>query len=162
MHQNCPHRGSWPRVLMVVNGFPETQPKVQNPQPAGQATHEAAGYEIAQVWRSQEKRVIGPARRPGQNDQQHAQCGAQGDEQQRTEANKPYFHGCRVSMHCPRRVPGRICWDRMRLARCARRRRSRLNAQYVLLPHLRSVAVSFKPIWVFYGLRALMRSATSR
>lgn len=74
---------------MIVNGFPEAQPQVQNTQPAGQAAHESTGNEVAQIWRGQQQRVIGPARRPGKNDQEHAKRGAQGDEQQRAEAKKP-------------------------------------------------------------------------
>jgi hypothetical protein len=74
---------------MIVNGFPKTQPEVQNTQSAGQAADESTGNEVAQIWRGQEERVIGPAGRPGKNDQEHAKRGAQGDEQQRAEAKKP-------------------------------------------------------------------------
>jgi len=92
---------------MIVNSFPESQPEVQNAQSAGEAAHKTAGHEVAQTWPGQKKRIIGPARRPRKNDQQHAKRGAHGDEQQRPESKKPDFHGCMISTRrdC---APGRV------------------------------------------------------
>jgi hypothetical protein len=160
--EDSPKRDSGPRVLMIVNSFPESQPQIQNTQSAGQTPHEAAGNEVAQPWPGQKKRIIGPARRPRKNNQQHAKRGAQGDEQQRAEAKKPYFHGCRSSMRSSHRGSWGVRGNGMRLARCGRGRSRRLEAQYATPDPRLLHARPFKSIWLFYGLRALMRSATSR
>ncbi len=69
-----------------MDGFPESHPQVQDTQSGGQATHEAAGNEVAQIGRGQEQRIIGPLVGPRQNDQQHAKRGTHRNEQQRPNA----------------------------------------------------------------------------
>ena len=142
-------RDSGPRILMIVNSFPESQPQVQNTQPAGETPDESAGNEIAKIGRGQQERIIGPARGPGKYDQQHPKRGAQGDEQQRPEPKKPQFDGAGNSRHRSQRRPGRISGNGRRIVRCSRRRRRRLNAQYGLLAQRHYMAVCSNPSGYF-------------
>ena len=148
---------------MIVDGFPESHPQIQNAQSAGQPAHETAGNEVAQIGRGQQERIIGPPGGPREDDQQYTKGGTHGNEQQGPNPQKPYFgiSGAATCSPLPRPV-NRIARNQGSLSGCRRRRDSRLSAQSILPPHGRQSAVRFRPIRLFYGLRALMRSATSR
>ena len=102
---------------MIENGFPESQPQVQQPQTAGQAAHKSAGNEIAQAGGTQQQRIVRPLRSPRQNQQQHAERRAQRHEQQRPQPHQPNLRapgrrtllgsllGCALKM-----IAGWYCW----------------------------------------------------
>jgi hypothetical protein len=120
---------------MIVDGFPESHPQVQNTQPAGHAAHEAAGDEVAQTGRAQQERIIGPLGRPGQNDQQHAKRGTHGHEQQSANAQKPYFGiACPAVCSALPTPINRITSNRGSLSRCRSGRNGRLSGQSILPP----------------------------
>jgi hypothetical protein len=56
-------------VLVIVYGFPEADPDVENSQSTTEATEESASYCRTQVGETLEKIVVGPFRTPGQQDQ---------------------------------------------------------------------------------------------
>lgn len=78
-------------VFMIMNGFPETQPEVENAEAAGQAARETTGNEIPQAGVHQQKWAVGPLRGPRQNNQQHAERGADGHKQQSAYPQQPYL-----------------------------------------------------------------------
>ena len=74
---------------MIMDGFPESQPEIQNTQSAGQAAHETTGNEVAQIGRGQQKWIVGPLRGPGKDNQQHTKRGTNRHQQQGTNSQKP-------------------------------------------------------------------------
>ncbi|MCU1270958.1 MAG: hypothetical protein JWN74_2252 [Acidobacteriaceae bacterium] len=74
---------------MIMDGLPESQPEIQNTQPAGQAAHKPTGNEVAQIRRRQQKWIVGPSRGPRKDNQQHPKCGTNRYQQQRANPQKP-------------------------------------------------------------------------
>ena len=58
-------------VFVIVDGFPEADPDVENSQSTAEATKESAGYCGTQIGETLEKIVVGPFRAPGQQEQQY-------------------------------------------------------------------------------------------
>lgn len=75
---------------MIKNGLAESQPEIQQAQPAGKSAHEAAGNYIAQRGGSQQQRIVRPSRSPGENQQQDPESRAQRNEQQRPHPQQPH------------------------------------------------------------------------
>lgn len=56
-------------AFMIMNGFPEAQPEIKQPQSAGKSARETIGYNLPQFWRAEQQRIIGPMWGPGKNHQ---------------------------------------------------------------------------------------------
>ena len=66
---------------MIVDGFPESQPEIQNAQPAGESAHEPTGNQVAHIGPSQQQRIIRPPGGPREDDQQYTKCRTHCNEQ---------------------------------------------------------------------------------
>ena len=161
---------------MIKNGFPKPQPQIQQPQATGQPPRKPAGNEVTQGGRTEKQRIVGPSRSPGQDHEQHPERRAQRHKQQRPQALQPDPPSVRRRNR--RRIAGQIVpvkflrpavfggrvgignrgrWNGLgvgghtALPRCGPRNRSPVKQPD-----------GFSPIGLFYGLKALIRSATSR
>ena len=135
---------------MIVDGFPESQPEIQNTQPAGQSAHEAAGNQVAHIGRGQQERIIGPPGGPREDDQQYTKRRTHCNEQQRPNPQKPYFGISGAAARSP--LPGpvsRIARNQGSLSGCRGRRNSRLSAQSILPPHRRKMPFGSDPFGYF-------------
>ena len=139
-------------VLVVVYGFPEADPDVENSQSAAQAAEKSAGDCGPQVGETLEKIVVGPFRPPGQQDQQDTGSCADKDEGQNRDAVQPQVSAVAKLRFVVYRSLG-FEW----------RRRGRRQGCLRVGTHAAHVpAVKRRAIRTFYDLRAFMRSATSR
>src|ERR1022692_3263032 len=59
-------------VFVVVEGFPEADPDVEQSQTAAQAAEEAGRDQGTKPGKREQKEVVGPLRGPGQDHKQHA------------------------------------------------------------------------------------------
>jgi len=59
-------------VIVIVKGFPETYPNIEQTQAAAQAAKEASGDERAKPGKREQKIIVGPLRGPGQDHEQDA------------------------------------------------------------------------------------------
>jgi len=67
---------------MIVNRFPESQPKIEHAESTGKAAHKPVRYEAAQTWGGEKQGIICPMLGPGQNNQKNAKSCTHGHEQQ--------------------------------------------------------------------------------
>ena len=68
-------------MLVVVECLPETDPDVEQSQPAAETAEKSVSYDGAQCREGKQQVVVRPLGRPGQNDQQHPCHGADQDKQ---------------------------------------------------------------------------------
>src|SRR5215467_12398163 len=78
---------------MIVNGFPESQPKIEHSQAGREAPHKSARNDGSQLGKVEQQGIVGPFWSPGQNQQENAKGGAQGDKQQRANSQQPDIRG---------------------------------------------------------------------
>ena len=74
---------------MVVQGFPKTEPDIQDSQSAAQAPDKPIADERSQSGKKQQQAVVGPLRSPRHNNQQHSYAGADEHEHKHGDAMKP-------------------------------------------------------------------------
>src|SRR5579885_1250731 len=163
-------------VLMVMDGFGETDPDVEQAQAAAHAAAESVGEKSAYAGLAQQEGIVGPLLGPGQHDQQDAGRGADKDKQQHQQAVHPSpagggERGNRGGFGVEvrgRRGFGRGRRSQTRRSGKAGARRSggiahqagpRRSGDETLA---RGGVIRSKSIRVFYDFRALMRSPTSR
>lgn len=150
--------------FMVVNGLPESDPKVQDTQPANNAANKSAGNHSSEIRETQQQWIVCPFGRPRKNRQQNSKRRTQGYEQQGANAEQPDVQTSATPDllrcgGCIRRASsGRI--SRRWFLGC--RKNSPRICVHAALPQMRAHPNRIHPIWVFYGLRALIRSPTSR
>ena len=63
-------------AIVIVEGFPEADPDVEQPQAAAQPAKKTGGDESTQPGIGEKKIIVGPLRRPGQDQKQDAGDGA--------------------------------------------------------------------------------------
>src|SRR5215467_5508660 len=151
---------------MIVNGFPESQPKIEHSQAGREAPHKSARNDGSQLGKVEQQGIIGPFWSPGQNQQKHAKGGAQSDKQQRTNSQQPDIRWPSprgFGRHPVANVENALSLRGMFFRTGYGRNCLRIGGHAA--PHeyrRRTQPGEWKPISVFYGLRALIRSATSR
>lgn len=74
---------------MVVNGLPESDPKVQDTQAANNAANKSAANHSSEIRETQQQWIVCPLGRPGKNRQQNSKRRTQGYEQQGANAEQP-------------------------------------------------------------------------
>ena len=76
-------------MIVIVEGFPEADPDVEQTQAATQAAKKTGRDQSAKPGISEQKIVVGPLGRPGQNQEQHAGNGANEDKKKDGSAMQP-------------------------------------------------------------------------
>ena len=79
-------------VFVVVEGFPEADPDVEQSQAAAQPTEEAGRDESTKPGKRQQKIIVGPLGGPGQDHEQHAGDRANQHEKEDGGAVQPELH----------------------------------------------------------------------
>jgi hypothetical protein len=76
-------------VFVVVEGFPEADPDVEQSQAAAQAAKEAGGDQGTKPGKREQQIVVGPLRGPGQDHEEDAGDSADQDEKENGSAVQP-------------------------------------------------------------------------
>jgi hypothetical protein len=76
-------------VIVIVEGFPEADPDVEQAHAAAQAAKETGGYQGTKPGISKKKIVVGPFRGPRQNQKEDAGDGANQHEEEDRGAVQP-------------------------------------------------------------------------
>ena len=121
-------------MLVVVESLPEADPDVEHSQTGADAPEESAGNERPQAGEGEEQVIVGPFRRPGENDQQNPGNRADQYEEQDGTAVQPELQagGRRRGKRLARRIEqGCASLRRRRLCRLRgiRRNRSGIRGQ---------------------------------
>jgi len=90
-------------TIVIVKGFPEADPNIEQTQAAAQAAKESGWDQGTKPGIGKQKIVVGPLRGPGQNHEQDSGDGADEDEQEDRGAMQPELQpGVRSSFRIQR------------------------------------------------------------
>src|SRR5262249_28155503 len=81
--------GSHNFVLVVVDGFGEADPDVEEAEPTAEPAEKSEGHDAMQSGIVEQQGIIGPLLGPGQNNKQYARRGADENEKQHQQAMHP-------------------------------------------------------------------------